>query len=158
MDDSLILLLAQGVPTPDEAAGLSERLTKGGVSVIALFFAIGAVVGMILLFRKLLEKSEEFKELEKGYRKTIEDKATVDKTDYEKRLTEAKVEAKERAVEIDKLMRERMVADRESDATLAKAILALEGNTKQLEKNERLLEEVRQIMGRVNLSLDRRPV
>jgi hypothetical protein len=113
-------------------------------------------VGIVYLFQKLLAKSEEFKELERHYRKTIEDKATVDKVDYEKRLVDAKGEAKERASEIDKLMRERMAADRESDATLAKAVLALEGNTKQLDQVGKLLEEIKSLNLRVSMALDRR--
>lgn len=137
----MLTLLAQSVPpTPDEAVGLAERMSKGGVPVIALCVAIAAVVGLLFLFKKLLEKSEEFKELEKHYRKTIEDKAAVDKVDYEKRLAEAKGEAKERASEIDKLMRERMQSEKESDATLAQAIRVLDANTKVLERVERHLD------------------
>ena len=156
--DDFLFLLAQSAPiTPDEGVGLAERMTKGGVSVIALSFAIAATVGVIYLFQKLLGKSAEFQDLERGYRKTIEDKAAVDKVDYEKRLVDSKGEAKERASEIDKLMRERMAADRESDATLAKAVLALEGNTKMLDKVEKQLEDMRQMMARVMMILDRRP-
>jgi hypothetical protein len=138
----MLMLLAQATPTPspDEAIGWAERMSKGGVPVISLCVAIAAVVGLILLFKKLLEKSEEFKELEKHYRKTIEDKATVDKVDYEKRLLDAKTEAKERAVEIDRLMRERMQSEKESDATLAQAIRVLDANTKVLERVERHLD------------------
>lgn len=140
----MLMLLAQateaGPITPDQAVGISERLSKGGVPVISLFFAIGAVIGMCFLFKKLLDKSDEFKELEKHYRKTIEDKAAVDKVDYEKRLLDAKTEAKERAVEIDRLMRERMQSEKESDATLAQAIRVLDANTKVLERVERHLD------------------
>ena len=154
----ILILLAQGAPiTPDEGVGLAERMTKGGVPVIALCVAIAATIGIIYLFQKLIGKSDEFKELEKGYRKTIEDKAAVDKVDYEKRLVDAKSEAKERATEIDRLMRERMAADRESDATLAKAILALEGNTKMLDEVRKQLDEVRQVTTRATMALDRRP-
>jgi hypothetical protein len=157
VNDFMTLLLAQAPPiTPDEGVGLAERMTKGGVPVIALCVAIAATIGVVYLFQKLLAKSEEFKELERHYRKTIEDKATVDKVDYEKRLVDAKGEAKERASEIDKLMRERMASDRESDATLAKAVLALEGNTKQLDQVGKLLEEIKSLNLRVTMALERK--
>lgn len=145
----MLILLAQSVPEPEAAIGWAERASKGGVAVICLVVAIAACVGVIFLLKKLLAKAEEFKDLEKSYRKTIEDKATADKADYDKRLEAAKGEAKERAGEVDKLMRERMAAERESDATLAKAVLVLEGNVKMLDKVERLLEEVRQSSVRV---------
>ena len=135
----MLMLLAQSTPTPDEAIGWAERMSKGGVPVISLCVAIAAVVALMFMFRKLLEKSGEFQDLEKGYRKTIEDKAAVDKVDYEKRLVDAKVEAKERAVEVDKLQRERFASEKESDATLAQAIRVLDANTKVLERVERQL-------------------
>jgi hypothetical protein len=133
-------LLAQESLNPAEAVGWAERLSKGGVPVISLFFAIGAIIGSIFIFKQLLLKAEEFKELEKGYRKTIEDKAALDKADYERRLDAAKTEAKERAAEIDRLMRERMQAEKESDATLAQAIRVLDANTKVMERVERFLD------------------
>ena len=135
----MLMLLAQSTPTPDEAIGWAERMSKGGVPVISLCVAIAAVVALMFMFKKLLEKSGEFQDLEKGYRKTIEDKAAVDKVDYEKRLVDAKVEAKERAVEVDKLQRERFATEKESDATLAQAIRVLDANTKVLERVERQL-------------------
>jgi len=135
----MLMLLAQSAPAPDEAIGWAERMSKGGVPVISLCVAIAAVVALMFMFRKLLEKSGEFQDLEKGYRKTIEDKAAVDKVDYEKRLVDAKVEARERAVEVDKLQRERFASEKESDATLAQAIRVLDANTKVLERVERQL-------------------
>ena len=135
----MLMLLAQSTPTPDEAIGWAERMSKGGVPVISLCVAIAAVVALMFMFKKLLEKSGEFQDLEKGYRKTIEDKAAVDKVDYEKRLVDAKVEARERAVEVDKLQRERFASEKESDATLAQAIRVLDANTKVLERVERQL-------------------
>lgn len=136
----MLMLLAQSAPpTPDEAIGWAERMSKGGVPVISLCVAIAAVVALMFMFKKLLEKSGEFQDLEKGYRKTIEDKAAVERVDYEKRLADAKLEAKERATEIDRLMRERMQAEKESDATLAQAIRVLDANTKVLERVERQL-------------------
>jgi len=137
----MLILLAQSLPpAAEEATGLAERLTKGGVPVIALTAAIIATMGAVYLFQKLLAKSAEFQELERGYRKTIEDKAAADRADYEKRLVDAKGEAKDRAVEVDKLQRERFAAEKESDATLAQAIRVLDANTKTLDRVERLID------------------
>jgi hypothetical protein len=151
------LLLAQAAPIqPDEAIGWAERMSKGGVPVISLCVAIAATIGAILLFKKLLEKEEKNTALETTYRTDLEKRHAQAVADAEKRVTEAKTEAKERAAEIDKIMRERMAVERESDATLAKAVLALEGNTKQLEKVDRLLEEVRSLLQRTAVALERR--
>lgn len=139
-DFSVPFLLAQSAPTPDEAVGLAERMSRGGVPVISLTVAIFAVVGVLLLFRKLLEKEEKNAALETTYRKDLEERHKQAITDAEKRVADAKQEAKDRAAEIDKLMRERMAAEKESDATLAQAIRVLDANTKVLERVERHLD------------------
>lgn len=134
------LILAQSVPTPDEAIGWAERMNKGGVPVIALCVAIAAVLAVVFLFKKLLEKEEKNTLLEATYRKDLEDRHKQALADAEKRVGEAKQEAKDRAAEVDKLMRERMAAEKESDATFAQAIRVLDANTKVLERVERFLD------------------
>lgn len=134
------LILAQSVPTPDEAIGWAERMNKGGVPVIALCVAIASVLAVVFLFKKLLEKEEENTLLEATYRKDLEDRHKQALADAERRVSEAKQEAKDRAAEIDKLMRERMAAEKESDAIFAQAIRVLDANTKLLERVERFLD------------------
>lgn len=129
-------------PGPDDAISWAEKLTKGGVPVICLVVAIAAVVGLILVFRMLLTKSDEFKELEKNYRKTIEDKAREDRADAENRLKEAKLEASQRADREMALMKERLVAEKEGDATLAQAVHVIERNIESVESVEKKLDEI----------------
>lgn len=140
---NLAFLLAEGSsPSPDEAIGWAERMSRGGVAVICLVVAIAAVIGLIFIFRKLLDKSEEFKELEKVYRKTIEDKAKEDRSDAENRLKEAKLDADKRADREMSLMKERLAAEKESDATLAQAVHVIERVIQTVEKVERKLDNV----------------
>lgn len=152
------LLLAQDSPlvTPDKGIEWAEKMTRGGVAVICLCVAIAAVVGAVFLFKKLLAERDLRAKLEEDYRKDLENRSKVALADAERRVAEAKAEAKERAAEVDRLMRERMAVEKESDATLAKAILALEGNTRTLQGVERLLEDNRQVLARNVAALDRR--
>lgn len=139
----IAFLLAEGNgPGPDDAIGWAEKMTRGGVPVIALVVAIAAVVGLIIVFNKLLAKSDEFKELEKGYRNSIEEKAKQDRIDAENRLKEAKLEADKRADREMSLMKERLVAEKESDATLAQAVHVIERVIVAVEKVERKLDNV----------------
>jgi len=139
----IFALLAQTPgPSPDEAIGWAEKMSKGGVAVICLVVAIAAVVALIFMFKKLLDKSDEFKELEKGYRKTIEDKADKDAVAAEKRLSDAKVEADKSKDREMTLMKDRLQAEKESDATLAQAIRVIENNTRFAEKVDRKLDQV----------------
>lgn len=135
----IVLILADGA-SPDTAIGWAERLNKGGVPVIALVVAIAAVVGMLYLFKRLLDEQKERANLEQTYRKDLEGRHNQAIADAEKRLEAAKGEAKERAAEVKELMRERMAAEKESDATLAQAVRVIEANTKILERSERYLD------------------
>jgi hypothetical protein len=151
-----VFLLAEGNGgSPDEAIGWAEKMTKGGVPVIALVVAIAAVVALIFIFRKLLDKSEEFKELEKGYRASIESKASQDRADGENRLKEAKLEADKRADREMSLMKERLAAEKESDATLAQAVHVIERVIQGLEKVERKLDSVEALARKLDELADR---
>lgn len=143
-------LLAQAMPSdPEKAVGTLERIIEGGVPLICLAVAVIAVIAAVLQYRRNAD-------LEAQYRTDLETRAKNALSDAEKRVGDAKTEAKERAAEVDKLMRERIAAERESDATLAKAVLALEANTRMMEKLDRQLDEVKQLAGRVSIVLDRR--
>lgn len=135
------MLLAQAeVAKPEEVAGMAERLNKGGVPVIALFFALMFAVALIVAIGKLLAKGETFTDLEKNYRQSIENKAAQDKTDAENRLKEAKADADKREDAKMAMMRERLQAEKESDATLAQAIHVIEADTRLVEKVDKRLD------------------
>ena len=129
------LLLAQESIDPDKTIGWLERLLKGGVPLICLAIAVVMAVAAFLIYKKKLEL-----ELELIYRNDLANRAKKAEDDSERRLDEAKREAKERAVEIDKLMRERLASEKESDATLAHAVHVIEANAKLMERLERKLE------------------
>ena len=128
-----ILHLAQSAPNPEETIGTLERVLKGGVPLICLVIAVLACIAAVLQYKKNHK-------LEVDYRNDLANRAKQEKLDAEKRLEEAKREAKERAVEVDKLMRERLAAEKESDATLAHAVHIIEANAKLMERLERKLE------------------
>ena len=130
---NIILLLAQAAPTPDETIGWLERILKGGVPLICLAIAVLACAAAIVQYKKNHK-------LEVVYREDLAERAKQANTDAEKRLDEAKREAKERAVEVDKLMRERLAAEKESDATLAHAVHMIEASAKVMERLEPKLE------------------
>lgn len=151
----LALFLAQSGHAPDEAINWAERMSRGGVAVICLVVAIAAVVGLIFIFKKLLDKSEEFKDLEKNYRKTIEDKAKEDRVDADNRLKEAKTEADKRADREMAIMKERLAAEKESDATLAQAVHVIERNITLADKVDKRLEAVEALLRKVDEVNDR---
>jgi hypothetical protein len=126
------LLLAQSLPDPDKTIGWLEQLIAGGVPLICLAVAVVAAVAATHQYRKNAD-------LETKYRGDLENRAKLAVSDAEKRLNEAKADAKERATEVDKLMRERLAAEKESDATLAQAVRVVEANTKLMERLERKL-------------------
>lgn len=125
------LLLAQATD-PEKTIGWMERLIAGGVPLICLAIAVIAVIGLVLQYRKNAE-------LESAYRNDLDNRAKNEKTDAEKRLSEQKVEAQKHADKNEALMRERLTAEKESDATLAQAVRVIEVNTKMLERLERKL-------------------
>jgi hypothetical protein len=126
------LLLAQATD-PGKAIGWLENLLEGGVPLICLAIAVIGIVAAVLQYKKNHK-------LELDYRNDLAERAKQEKLDAEKRLTDSKLEAKERAQEVDKLMRERMAAEKESDATLAHAVQIIEANAKLMERLERKLE------------------
>jgi hypothetical protein len=127
------LLLAQDGADPEQTVGLLERIIGGGVPLICLAIAVVAIVAAVVQYRKNAD-------LEANYRKDLENRAEQEKSDSAKRLAEAKQEAKDRAAEYDKLMRERLAAEKESDATLAHAVRVIEHCAKLMERLERKLE------------------
>ena len=126
-----LLLLAEA--DPEKTIGTIERVLAGGVPLICLVIAVAAVIGAVLMFKKNMTT-------ELTYRNDLLERAKQEKLDADKRLTDAKSEAKDRAIEVDKLMRERMKAEKESDATLAHAVHIIEANTKVMGRLERKLE------------------
>lgn len=128
----MLLILAQSSPDPEKTIGWLERLIQGGVPLICLAIAVIAVVGLVWQYRKNAD-------LEATYRADLERRAKAEKEDAEKRLAEQKVEAEKHAAKAESLMRELRQAEKESDATLAQAVRAVETNTKMLERIERKL-------------------
>jgi len=127
-----MLLLAQSAD-PDKAIGWLQTILDGGVPLICLAVAAVALYVAYLQHKKNVE-------LELDYRNDLAERAKQEKERSDQRLEEAKREAKERAVEVDKLMRERLAAEKESDATLAHAVHIIEANAKVMERLERKLE------------------
>jgi len=126
------LLLAQSTD-PEKTVGTLERVLEGGVPLICLAIAVVFGIAAVIQYRKN-------RDLELTYRDDLLNRAKQEKIDGDKRLSDAKQEAKERAQEVDKLMRERMSAEKESDATLAHAVHIIEANAKVMERMERKLE------------------
>ena len=130
------LLLAQATPeTAEKGVGLLERLIAGGVPLICLAVAAIAVIAAVWQYRKNAT-------LEESFRTELDARAKKAETDGDKRLADAKNEARERAVEVDKLQRERFAGEKESDATLAQAVRVIEQNTRMLEDVKRGLERL----------------
>jgi hypothetical protein len=126
------LLLAQAAET-EKAIGWFERIIQGGVPLICLCLAGVFGVAAVLVYKKKME-------LEITYRNDLAERAKQEKEDANKRLADAKQDAKDRAVEVDKLMRERLASEKESDATLGHAVHVIEANTRLMERLERKLE------------------
>lgn len=126
------LLLAQSAD-PDKAIGWLQTILDGGVPLICLAVAAVALYVAYLQHKKNLD-------LELAYRTDLANRAKQEKERADKRLEETKREAKERAAEVDKLMRERLAAEKESDATLAHAVHIIEANAKIMERLERKME------------------
>jgi len=127
------MLLAEGTTDPAKAIGWLQTILNGGVPLICLAAAAVFGVAAFLMYKKNMA-------LEIAYRDDLAERAKQEKTDAEKRLTDAKQDAKDRAAEVDKLMRERMAAEKESDATLAHAVHIIEANAKVMDRLERKLE------------------
>jgi len=125
------LLLADA--DPEKTVGLLERILAGGVPLICLCVAVACAIAAVLQYKKNHK-------LELDYRGDLANRAKQEKADSEKRLGDAKTEAKERAIEVDKLMRERLAAEKDSDATLAHAVRIIEANAKLMGRLERKLE------------------
>jgi len=130
----LMLMLAQGqaLPDPEKTIGWGERVIAGGVPLICLMVAVIAVIAAVFQYKKNAD-------LEASYRADLDARAKKAEADSDKRLAEAKVEAKERAQEIDKLQRERLASEKESDTTLAAAVRMVERCTDVLVRVERKL-------------------
>jgi len=126
------LLLAQSAE-PEKVIGWLERILAGGVPLICLAAAAVFGVAAFLMYKKNMA-------LEVAYRTDLANRANQEKIDANQRLTDAKQDAKDRAVEVDKLMRERLAAEKESDATLAHAVHVIEANARLMGRLERKLE------------------
>jgi hypothetical protein len=149
-------LLAQtNGPGADEAIGWAERMNKGGVPVISLVVAIVAVAGLVLMFKKLLSKGDSFTELERGYRASIEEKAKQDRIDAENRLKDAKLDSDKRADREMAMMKERLAAEKESDATLAQAVHVIERVISVMDKVEHKLDAVDNLSRKLDDLIDR---
>ena len=126
------LLLAQSAE-PDKAIGWLQTILSGGVPLICLAAAAVFGVAAFAMHKKNVE-------LEVAYRTDLAARATGERVDAEKRLLTARQDAKDRAVEVDKLMRERLAAEKDSDATLAHAVHVIEANARLMERLGRKLE------------------
>jgi len=127
------LLLAQDAADPGKTIGWLQTIINGGVPLICL--SIAAVSGYFTW-----TQHKKNVELELTYRNDLAARAKQEKAEADQRLTDAKQDAKDRAAEVDKLMRERMAAEKESDATLAHAVHIIEANAKVMDRLERKLE------------------
>jgi hypothetical protein len=152
----MLSLLAQTAADADKTISVLERLTKGGVPLICLAIAVAACVLAYWQMKLRMDSEREKTELEKQYRQNIEDRAKQDKADAEKRLTDAKQDAKDRAVETDKLMRERMGIEKESDATLAQAVAMIEADEKALSSGRDALAKNTAVLDRIERLLTER--
>jgi hypothetical protein len=126
------LLLAQSAE-PEKAIGWLQTIISGGVPLICLVTA--AIFGYAAW-----SQYKKNMQLEITYRMDLAERAKQEKVDADKRLSDAKEDAKERAKEVDKLMRERLSSEKESDATLAHAVHIIEANAKLMERLERKME------------------
>jgi len=129
----LLLLLADGQTDPNKAIGWLERLIQGGVPLICLAIALIAGIAWVYQFRKNSA-------LELEYREDLAERAEEAHKETERRLTAQREESEKHASKSEALMRERLQAEKESDATLAHAVRVIEANTKALERLERKLE------------------
>jgi hypothetical protein len=128
-----LLLAQEQAANPEKAIGWLQTIINGGVPLICL--AAAAVFGYVAW-----SQHKKNMQLEIDYRNDLAERAKQEKVDADQRLADAKQDAKDRAAEVDKLMRERMAAEKESDATLAHAVHIIEANTKVMDRLERKSE------------------
>lgn len=128
----LMLLLAQAVPDPDKAVGWGERVIAGGVPLICLMVAIVAAFAAAFQYKKNAD-------LEASYRVDLDNRAKKAESDAETRLAAAKADADKARDREMTLMKERLTAEKESDATLAAAVRMIEKCGATLERVERKL-------------------
>lgn len=134
-------LLAQTIQ-PTDALDWAERAKHLGFAGLCLLVGI---VGLIVAYwqvRLRLESEKDKAELEKSYRQDLEARARQALADTDRRLADVKHEAEKHANKHEELLRERMAAEKESDATLAHAVRVIEANTKILERVDRRLEKL----------------
>jgi hypothetical protein len=117
---AFLFMLAQ-TEKPEDTAGLAERLNKGGVPVISLFFALAFAAVAVYLFKQLQKANEK-----------AETKAEKDKTDAENRVKEAKTDGDKKEGEKILLMKERFASEKE----------VIEENTRFTERVDKKLDQV----------------
>jgi hypothetical protein len=137
-----MFLLAEDTVSPEQAVGLLEKLTKGGVPLICLVVACVACFVAWWALKQRLESEKQRTELEKTYRENIEARAKQDKIDATAQLAEAKREAEARRQENEKLLRERIAADKDNGETLSHAVQMIEACGRTLERVERRMDKV----------------
>lgn len=137
----MFLLAEEPTVSPEQAVGLLERLTKGGVPLICLAVAVVACAAAWWALKKWIKSEREKADLEKTYRLALEAQAKQDKVDAAAQLAEAKREAEARRQENEKLFRERMAVEKESAETLAHAVQMVEACGRTLERVERRLDK-----------------
>lgn len=128
-----LLLAQEQAVDPGKTIGWLQTVIDGGVPLICLVAA--AVFGWVAW-----KQHDKNVKLELAYRSDLTKRAEQEKERADKRLEEAKRDAKERAAEVDKLMRERLASEKDSDATLAHAVHVIEAAAKVMERIERKLE------------------
>lgn len=126
-------LLAQTAVEADKGLGLLKTVLAGGVPLICLVIAVAAVGAAIYQYRSNAK-------LEESYRSDLDARAKKAEADADKRLTEAKAEAKLHAGEIEKLNDKLRNEAKDQDVTIAAAT--------------RMLERCAEVMGRVERKLD----
>lgn len=127
---------------PDQALDWAEKAKHLGFSGICLLAAVIALFVAYWQFNLRLNSEKEKAELERSYRSDLDARAKQEKLDAEKRLAEAKSDAERHAKKHEDLLRERMAAEKESDATLAHTVRVIEAITKVMDRVDRKLDKL----------------
>lgn len=129
-------ILAQADPN-ELAKGVDviERVSRGSVAFILLVLLVVAIVGFVWQYRRN-------NEIEDKHREDMDARSRQDKADAAKLLADMKAEADKVRGEQLALMRERLQAEREADATMAAAVRTIDRDAAVIERAERLMDRL----------------
>lgn len=128
-------LLAQTPGDVDKGVDIIEKVSRGSVAMILLCLLVLAIVGIVWMVRRQAKLDEK--------RADDDEKRSARERDgYQKALSDTKADADKVRGEQLGLMRERLQAEKETDATIAGAARAIERCGTVLERVERLCERL----------------